>query len=149
MRYVALLGGINVGGHRVKMTGLQAIFEALGFQGVATFIASGNVLFDADSTDAAELTAQVEQRLAQQLGYNVPNFLRSLEELQHVATYQPFPTLTLDPGDTLSILYTAGVSRWAATPTTGPKAICHEASARRRGGRLQGLATPSWCSLPR
>lgn len=107
MRYVALLGGINVGGHRVKMTELQAIFKALGFHRVATFIASGNVLFDADSTDAAELTAQIEQRLAQELGYNVPTFLRSLEALQHVATYQPFPTLTLDPSDTLSILFLA------------------------------------------
>ena len=65
MRYVALLGGINVGGHRVKMTELRAVFEALGFQNVATFIASGNVLFDADSTDALGLAAQIEQRLAE------------------------------------------------------------------------------------
>lgn len=106
MRYVALLGGINVGGHRVKMTELRAGFEALGFQNVVTFIASGNVLFDADSTDALGLAAQIEQRLAQQLGYRVPTFLRPLEELQRVAAYQPFPSLSFTPGvDTLSILF--------------------------------------------
>lgn len=108
MRYVALLGGINVGGHRVKMIELRASFEALGFQNVATFIASGNVLFDADSTDAPGLAAQIEHRLAQQLGYKVPAFLRSLEELQRVATYQPFPSITIEAGvDTLSILFFA------------------------------------------
>jgi uncharacterized protein (DUF1697 family) len=108
MRYVALLGGINVGGHRVKMTELRSSFEALGFQNVASFIASGNVLFDADSMDAPGLAAQIEHRLAQQLGYKVPTFLRSLAELQRVATYQPFPSTTLDPGvDTLSILFLA------------------------------------------
>ena len=37
-RYVALLRGINVGGHRVKMDRLREFFEELGFQDVATFI---------------------------------------------------------------------------------------------------------------
>lgn len=108
MRYVALLGGINVGGHRVKMAELRAVFEALSFQNVATFIASGNVLFDADSADAPGLAAQIELRLAQELGYKVPTFLRSLEALQGVVAYQPFPSTTFNPGvDTLSILFLA------------------------------------------
>jgi hypothetical protein len=44
------------------MTKLRANFEALGFQNVATFIASGNVLFDADSTTAARLGRQRSPR---------------------------------------------------------------------------------------
>ena len=40
-RYVALLRGINVGGHRVKMDHLRSLFGDMGFDGVATFIASG------------------------------------------------------------------------------------------------------------
>lgn len=108
MRYVALLGGINVGGHRVKMTELRAIFEAQGFQSVATFIASGNVLFEHDSADTPGLEARIEQALAQALGYRVPTYIRTLEELQLVASYQPFPTLALDPAvNTLSILFLA------------------------------------------
>jgi len=47
-RYVALLRAINVGGHVVKMDVLRKHFTKLGFTNVETFIASGNVLFDAD-----------------------------------------------------------------------------------------------------
>jgi uncharacterized protein (DUF1697 family) len=46
MRYVAFLRGINVGGHRVKMEHLRDLFTALRFSQVATFIASGNVIYD-------------------------------------------------------------------------------------------------------
>ena len=46
-RYVALLRGINVGGNNmIKMADLKACFEDGGFTDVATYIQSGNVLFD-------------------------------------------------------------------------------------------------------
>ena len=44
MRYAAFLRAINVGGHIVKMDRLRTLFEAAGFRGVETFIASGNVV---------------------------------------------------------------------------------------------------------
>ena len=48
VQYLALLRGINVGGKNlVKMADLRAAFEAMGFDDVATYIASGNVLFRA------------------------------------------------------------------------------------------------------
>ena len=50
-RHVAFLRAINVGGHTVKMADLRRSFEALGFDAVETFIASGNVIFDADAPD--------------------------------------------------------------------------------------------------
>ena len=75
-RYVAFLGGINVGGHRVTMDRLRAEFEALGFTDVRTFIASGNVLFEATGSRAS-LESKIEARLAEQLGYAVPTFVRT------------------------------------------------------------------------
>ena len=54
-RYVALLRAINVGGHVVKMQALREQFEALGFSSVATVIASGNVIFDAPTSDTEAL----------------------------------------------------------------------------------------------
>jgi uncharacterized protein (DUF1697 family) len=42
---IALLRGINVGGHRVKMDRLRLLFEELDLRHVSTFIASGNVIF--------------------------------------------------------------------------------------------------------
>src|SRR5574341_155679 len=40
-RYIAFLRAINVGGHTVTMDRLRQLFEAMGFGGVETFIASG------------------------------------------------------------------------------------------------------------
>jgi uncharacterized protein (DUF1697 family) len=69
MRYVALLRGINVGGRTlVKMADVKACFERLGFDGVSTYIASGNVLFETDEDHAARLAATIEASMDQQLG---------------------------------------------------------------------------------
>ncbi|HEU4324128.1 MAG TPA: DUF1697 domain-containing protein [Roseiflexaceae bacterium] len=107
-RYVALLGGINVGGHRVKMTDLRALFEALGFADVSTFIASGNVIFEAETTDEALLRARIEEQLHQGLGYTVPTFIRSSHELAAVARYQPFSAAEFNPAThTLSVMFLA------------------------------------------
>ncbi|NIP60050.1 MAG: DUF1697 domain-containing protein, partial [Gemmatimonadetes bacterium] len=44
-RHVAFLRGINLGDRRVKMDRLRRHFEAMDLGDVATFIASGNVIF--------------------------------------------------------------------------------------------------------
>ena len=62
-RYVAFLRAINVGGHTVKMERLRELFAELGLANVETFIASGNVIFDAPSGDAGALERQIEQHL--------------------------------------------------------------------------------------
>ena len=88
-RYVALLRAINVGGHTVRMERLRALFEALGFDAVETFIASGNVLFDATSTDAAALERGIGAHLERELGYPVATFLRTPAELADIASFRP------------------------------------------------------------
>ncbi|MEA2279805.1 MAG: hypothetical protein QOK21_412 [Solirubrobacteraceae bacterium] len=68
VRYVALLRGVNVGGRTlVKMAHLKTCFENLGFDAVSTYIASGNVLFETDGHDAAELARRIEAAIEQQL----------------------------------------------------------------------------------
>ena len=84
-RHIALLRGINVGGHRVKMDHLRALFGEMGFTDVATFIASGNVIFDTPSADTRALESQVEGHLESALGFPVATFIRSAPELEHVA----------------------------------------------------------------
>ncbi len=90
MRLVAFLRGINVGGHVVKMDALKKHFEALGFKGVETFIASGNVVFDSRSAPSAALERKIEAKLEAALGYEVRTFLRAAAEVAAVARYQPF-----------------------------------------------------------
>lgn len=71
------------------MDRLRALFAGLGFDDVATFIASGNVIFSASSGDADTLEADIEEHLAGELGYEVPTFVRSPAELEAVATFTP------------------------------------------------------------
>ena len=64
-QYVALLRGINVGGGNIiKMADLKACFEASRLQNVATYIQSGNVLFETADVDSAKLARRVEKALS-------------------------------------------------------------------------------------
>jgi uncharacterized protein (DUF1697 family) len=89
-RHVAFLRGMNLGGRRIKNDELRAHFEALGCEDVATFRASGNVIFAGGGEPAPKLTAHLEEGLAGALGYDVPVFLRSAGELLAIAAHEPF-----------------------------------------------------------
>lgn len=83
--YLALLRAINVGGRNVKMEALRALFEGLGFRAVRTHLASGNVLFDSQSSARPALQTRIEQALLQGLGYSVDCFLRDPQEMLRCA----------------------------------------------------------------
>ena len=90
-RYVAFLRGMNLGGRRIKNEELRRHFEEMGFEEVATFRASGNVVFSSPKRVAeGKLTGRVEAELDQRLGYDVPVFLRSIAEVAAIAACEPF-----------------------------------------------------------
>lgn len=89
-RNVAFLRGMNLGGRRIKNEELRAEFEALGFEDVATFRASGNVIFGSRDGSEAALTKRIEAGLGDALGYEVPVFLRSCAEVVEIAAAEPF-----------------------------------------------------------
>ena len=69
VHYLALLRGINVGGKNlIKMADLREAFEQLELADVATFIASGNVLFRAPRQKREELAAGIESALSRRFG---------------------------------------------------------------------------------
>jgi uncharacterized protein (DUF1697 family) len=89
-RYVALLRGINVGGKNlIKMADLRACFETHGFTNVATYIQSGNVLFEAPASGRAALARRVEALLAARFGYAASVVLRSHAQLRAVVARAP------------------------------------------------------------
>jgi uncharacterized protein (DUF1697 family) len=98
---IAFLRAINVGGRNIKMDRLRQIFEEMGFADVETFIASGNVIFNIDGADRKTLEQQIEAGLQDGLGYRVDTFVRSIDALTAVSTYQPFPASELEG----SVLY--------------------------------------------
>jgi uncharacterized protein (DUF1697 family) len=90
-RYVAFLRGMNLGNRRIKNPELVAHFEAMGLGDVATFRASGNVVFVDPAGEAeAKLQKRVEVELGRRLGYDVAVFLRSAEEVAAIAAREPF-----------------------------------------------------------
>lgn len=87
--YVALLRGINVGGKNlIRMTELTACFEAEGFEDVATYIQSGNVVFRATGS-ASSLTRRVEEALTAAFAYPASVVLRSRAQLAAVVEKAP------------------------------------------------------------
>ena len=89
-RFVALLRGINVGGHNtVPMADLRALGEGLGWSGVATYIQSGNLVFEAaDKADALERV--LEAAIADRFGTQVAVIVRTARQwASHVAS-NPF-----------------------------------------------------------
>src|SRR5258707_14040108 len=68
--YIAFLRGINLGNRRIKMDQLRALFEEMKFSDVATFIASGNVIFSSKISDAKKIEKQIETHLLQSLKYD-------------------------------------------------------------------------------
>jgi uncharacterized protein (DUF1697 family) len=104
-RYVAFLRAINVGGHTVKMDRLRALFEELPLENVSTFIASGNVIFEAPSGDVGTLERRIDRHLERALGYEVGTFIRTPEELALVSRHPPFQPAELERGGTLYVSF--------------------------------------------
>lgn len=89
--YAAFLRAINLGrNRRVDNAELRSRFEELGLRNVATFRASGNLVFDADGGSEAELTARIEAGLEESLGYEVGTFVRTAAEVRAIAAHEPF-----------------------------------------------------------
>lgn len=95
--HVAFLRAINVGRRRVSMDRLRAPFVELGFEGVSTFIASGNVIFRGDGKPA-EVEPNIEAALGGALGFEVVAFVRSAGSIARIVRDQPF-----DGGDDDSV----------------------------------------------
>jgi len=89
--YVAMLRGINVGGHKkIKMDRLRESFEALGFDAVKTYIQSGNVVFKAGKVSPATLSKKIEERIVKDFGFSVLVISRTMDEFAQAVAGNPF-----------------------------------------------------------
>jgi uncharacterized protein (DUF1697 family) len=101
MRWVAMLRGVNVGGaNRLPMADLRETMQALGFENVATYIQSGNVVFDTSDPDTSReetLARRIRDTIAERHGVDVPVVLRSADELVRCVTAHPAAESGIDP----------------------------------------------------
>lgn len=97
-RYVALLRGINVGGHRrVAMADLRDLLAGQGHADVQTLLQSGNALFTSESVDPDGLASEIETAIAGRLGLKVAVLLRTGAELADVIAANPLPEAIAEP----------------------------------------------------
>lgn len=89
--YVSILRGINVTGNRmIKMADLRTMYESLGFENVKTYLQSGNVIFDTSTKTSEKLAEQIESKIMEVFGHDVPIIILKNEDLDKAIKNNPF-----------------------------------------------------------
>lgn len=90
-RYLCILRGINVGGHRkILMKDLVLLLEKANLQNVKTYIQSGNVSFDSEVLPNEVLEGKIKLLIEKQFGYDVPVIVLTKEEIEDTINGFPF-----------------------------------------------------------
>ena len=106
---MALLRGVNVGGHRrVPMADLRAGLAAAGLADVRTYLQSGNAVFSGGPDDEAEVEQLVRAVVAGTCGVDTDVVVRTGAELAGVVARNPWPERTSSP-KLLHVLFLSAV----------------------------------------
>ena len=107
-RYIALLRGINVGGNKkIKMADLRDMAESLGFENVKTALASGNMAWDADSSDTHALQTILEQGIEQTFGFHVNVIVLPQTHIKALVASNPFADIEVTKDTRLYVTFLA------------------------------------------
>jgi uncharacterized protein (DUF1697 family) len=89
-KYIAFLRGINVSGQKlIKMEELRKLFESMKLKNVASYIQSGNVVFEAPGEPKA-LLKKIKNGIHKTFGFDVETVLRTDKEIAAVVKNDPF-----------------------------------------------------------
>jgi uncharacterized protein (DUF1697 family) len=92
-----LLRGINLGPNkRVPMAALRDTFAGAGYDGVRTYVQSGNVVMSSDSPPD-ELARACEQLIEARFGFEVQVVVRTRDEIAAVVQRNPLDGVALNP----------------------------------------------------
>jgi uncharacterized protein (DUF1697 family) len=118
--WVALLRGINVGGHKkVLMADLRALCTSLGFGSVATYIQSGNVVFRAREADSTRVASKLQKGIAATFGFDVDVVVRDVAGLEAAVDGNPFLAEGVEDTSKLHFTFLAEVPAKAARAEFG------------------------------
>jgi len=90
--FISILRGINVSGHKsIQMTDLKTLYAELGLKEAITYIQSGNVIFKTEvKISNQRLSAKIEQAIHKKYNFDVPVIIRTIEEIKHAISVNPF-----------------------------------------------------------
>lgn len=107
--YIALLRGINIGGHnKLPMKDLSALLTEMGLREVQTYIQSGNVTFRSAAKDRAALAAKISGAIRARHGFAPQVWLLDAAELREAMAGNPYPEAEAIPAS-LHLLFLAEV----------------------------------------
>lgn len=90
-KYIVLLRGINVGGHKkVPMAELRELLSKSGFEKVSTYIQSGNIILQSSEKKTTKIEESVQQSIQSYFGFEVPIIAKTRKELQTIFDDCPF-----------------------------------------------------------
>jgi uncharacterized protein (DUF1697 family) len=90
IRYIALLGSINVGGNRLKMVDLREALEREDFEEVETVVASGNVMFAHEERPVEGLAEKIAYIVADRFGIETFAIVLDKAGLEAALAENPF-----------------------------------------------------------
>jgi len=117
--YVALLRGINLGGRRIPMPELAALFLKAGCTDARTYIASGNVVFGANAALARKIPDLIHAEIKRRYRFDSPILVRSRDEMTAIAAGNPFLKKKCDP-KWLHVVFLADTPAKAAVAALDP-----------------------------
>lgn len=89
-QYIVFLRAVNVSGKNIiRMQALKAVLQAAGFEGVQTYIQSGNLLLES-KLKAPALEKQLKALIAAEFQLNIEVFVKSREALQLALDHCPY-----------------------------------------------------------
>lgn len=89
-QYIVFLRAVNVSGKNIiKMQELKATLQAAGFEGVQTYIQSGNLVLDS-KLKAPALEKQLKALIATEFHLDIEVFVKSREALQQALEHCPY-----------------------------------------------------------
>ena len=133
-RMVALLRAVNVGGRKLPMAELRALCVELGWEHVATYIQSGNVIFSAPGTPAA-LEKILEDAVANRFGFDSPVIVRTAAQWAEYPPANPFPEAAQDQPNRLMLLLSKAPPAPGAEEVIQARAVAGE-RVKRAGDAL-------------
>ncbi|MFK5878138.1 MAG: DUF1697 domain-containing protein [Flavobacteriaceae bacterium] len=90
MIYIALLRGINVGGHKkILMADLRELLKKNGLKNVQTYIQSGNVIFKSDENPAI-ISKNISTYIYKEYQFEVPVLIKTFTELEYALNNNPY-----------------------------------------------------------
>lgn len=91
-KYIVLLKGINVGGHKkVLMAELRELLSNTNFQNVQTYIQSGNLILESPEKDVKKLKLHMQNAIKNHFGFEISVLIKTPKEFQQIFNACPFP----------------------------------------------------------